>query len=446
MCQLKLLVLFCLFCLSFSSSQGQHYAFSQYLRTPAWTNPAFIDQGSNIIGQLNYRGQSSSSDDQFNTSSFFLAYPFLRRGTKNTWGSLGLTLIHDNQTDILKLNAALLGFAYHLPMNQHHLRFGMQFGFHQQTVGNFSTGSQFNPISGFDPSLFTGEVFENSPLYYGMFSSGLTWQVLDNQQMPKTYLGISFSGLDFNVRSPLSESTTDNYKSPFNWVFLGGFRLFAHPQGLFSIQPNFRWISRQGTQYLQIGNTFQFHLKSKTASKNRQIKFSSWYAKDQAWIFGLELEEEKYYVGFSYDLLTNSLKSEVFANGAIELTLGIKFHSRKRKEKLDDSLQDVTDSTVVMREFQTEFRYDKKLKQFTPESEKKLKNLTELLQGSFKVKKIVIQYELNQGEIIAKQIFQALQDNLISKLPPKMKYMEDFSPQMQSEKDTNFIKIKILSN
>jgi hypothetical protein len=65
-------------------AQNIHY--SQYLRTPLFTNPADVSRGTARLVTLNYRSQGTGEEDNLVTAALTYAQPFMHRGKRPDLG------------------------------------------------------------------------------------------------------------------------------------------------------------------------------------------------------------------------------------------------------------------------------------------------------------------------------------------------------------------------
>lgn len=311
-------------------AQSQDLAFSQYEQTPFLNNPALIARYAHIRVFLNYRNQPLESGDQFTTPMASIIYPFFRKDSSLVRAGLGLSFIHDNQTDFLQTDGALLAFAYNLNARRYHINFGLQAGFFQKRIdlNNAITSSQI--VNGLDdPASQENINFPN--INYLTLGGGIHWTLFNQWSRPRAFLGLSVQ----NLNEPnIAFSDGINNPLPQNITATGGVHLYSQ-NDRFSITPNVRWINRLNFNYILAGSWFNFNLdKVPNYQADKKIQFGTWYHSNQALVMAANYEEPKFFASLSYDLPTANQTSNWLGNGAIEVTLGIKIYKRKKKDPI----------------------------------------------------------------------------------------------------------------
>lgn len=330
---LKILIVLISLPIFYEIGLTQDLAFSQYYHTPFLNNPAQIGSFSNIRAFLNYRNQPLESGDRFTTPMASFTYPFFRRDTNLVKAGFGLSFIHDNQTDFLTTDGALLAFAYNFHWTRHTISFGLQGGFFQKRIdlSNAITSSQI--INGIDDPT-AQENLDLPNINYPVFGGGINWTIRNQWNAPRAYLGLSVQ----NINEPnISFTDALNNPLPSSLIANGGFHVYSG-NGRLSFTPNMRWIRRLGVNYVLAGSWINFGLGADQGFfQDKKIQFGAWYHSNQALVMAFNYEQPKFFLSASYDLPTATQASNWLGNGAIEVTIGIKIY-KKRKPKKDQLL------------------------------------------------------------------------------------------------------------
>ncbi len=347
------------FCL-LNSLSAQDLAFSQFYHTPFLTNPAGIGFAiAERVGErenieyfkssqlfMNYRFQPTESGNNFSTPILSWVNPMYNRDSKKLWGGFGLSILNDNQSGFLNTTGGVLAFAYHLPLGKDYLSWGLQGGYFQRNYDIDAIIVDNQIITGiFDPNASINEDFMNLNQGYGIFSAGFMWHHFDRGGDQKFYLGLNVNNINRPDISLLQDG--DNHL-PRNLTATGGITFFENRN--VQLTPNFRWINRLDFNYVHVGTWLEFELFSRRRlSRDGLMKMGAWYNSNQAVAVAFSLDQPKYFATLSYDIPTGAETSNWLGNGAIELTLGLKFRKKIKDKPLpQDTISDLVDTLALL--------------------------------------------------------------------------------------------------
>ncbi|MEO1655343.1 MAG: type IX secretion system membrane protein PorP/SprF, partial [Bacteroidota bacterium] len=239
----------------------------------------------------------------------------------------------------MRSTGASLNYAHHFHFGSQHFSLGLQSGVF---IRSFDVNSIIvdNQIIGgiFDPDAPINESFLNQNKTYFTLSSGLAWRLEDRRGDEKLALDFAVNNLNEPDNSFLGTAPS---RVPRNLSLNGS--IFFLRRNDFFVEPNFRYINRQGFNYIFAGSWFHYqYLSRKTLQKNTQLSFGAWYNTNRALTLAFSYDQPKYYATFSYDIPTGSESNSWLGSGGIEFTLGIKFRSQIKDPQPDESILDST--------------------------------------------------------------------------------------------------------
>ncbi|HAI75217.1 MAG TPA: hypothetical protein DCM08_03145 [Microscillaceae bacterium] len=319
---------------SYSTLQAQDVLFSQYYNTPLLTNPAWISTDNQIVAALNIRNQPIATGERLTTGMFYGKYPFFRRGTNWVRGAVAAAFFNDRASNYLTTNGGIVGLSYNIPMLTSQLSFGMNFGFFQRGINlsNLTTDSQFSQ-GRLDPSLPLNEQFDNTQVLYPTIGAGLLWYAKDENQQWKHYVGIS-ANLMNQPNVALIRNTND--RLPYHLSLTGGYKVFD--KNNLSIIPNAIFTTRRNQLQAQIGSWFRYAASaSKSSEKMINLGIGTWYNLNNFLSVAVDLQHDRYFFTFSYDLPTSAQMATWQGSGVVELTVGVKFGKKPKEKPVKDT-------------------------------------------------------------------------------------------------------------
>ncbi|NJO89874.1 MAG: PorP/SprF family type IX secretion system membrane protein [Chloroflexia bacterium] len=159
-------LLFTILLVSFVKLSAQDALFTNYLNTPLQTNPALVAFDNDFKIALNYRGRISKFSQSYNTPVLSVVYPLINHDKSKRWGGIGFSVLADmsDNSQMIKTTGANLAFAYNLQLNDiQYISASLGAGYFRREVNinNLSTGSQYVPNQGYDPTIPINENFTN---------------------------------------------------------------------------------------------------------------------------------------------------------------------------------------------------------------------------------------------------------------------------------------------
>ncbi len=309
------LVLLCL-----SSAQAQQGNFSLYHQTPFLTNPAMIGTVEDDRVFANFRNQSVSAGENFQTSMLSGYMPF-RVGHHRL--GVGAAFINDRSSDIVQTNGGMLGLAYSIQVfPRSSLSMGFQGGFFQRSLGfDFTTDQQY--VDGaFDPNANSGESLINRTVGFMTGSGGLHWQWKDVDGQLKAFAGASI----FNFNQPNASFITDGQDEvPVSWKFTAGYQAFR--QGRFSVMPTLRFVQEAQSNFWNAGTWLGYQLNR---VRQQQLALGMWYNTNRAGVLSLEYQQENLSIATSYDLPVSSELNTALQTGIFEISMSLRIRKVKQ--------------------------------------------------------------------------------------------------------------------
>ncbi|MFC3364054.1 PorP/SprF family type IX secretion system membrane protein [Pedobacter fastidiosus] len=299
-------------CASKSIAQTDPH-FSQYYAYPLWLNPALtgvID--GDYRASVNFKQQWSALNSSFLTggASFDLA------PIKNF--AFGVTVLNQRAGELdFNYLTALVSGSYRLRFGVEGLQmfsFGLQAGFVNRSF-DFSQarfGNQFNPITGYDGGMMSGETFSSTSSFVPDVNAGIMFFDGNPNQSVNVFAGVSAAHLN----RPTERFSGYNGKTPVRFTAHGGARVRASE--LLDIVPNALVMYQGNTNEVSLGAYAQLNLNNSS-----NILFGGNYrVKDAAIAFvGLQLKNMVF--GLSYDVNTSTFQRASNSNGGLELSISL---------------------------------------------------------------------------------------------------------------------------
>lgn len=335
----KALVFVCLLLLAVPEVKAQgDFNLLQYYNTPLLTNPAMIATRDEIQLFLNYKHQPNAVGDDFTTTMLTGIYPFMRKRDGHHWSSLSAAFVHDQNGALLRTNGGVLAGAYNLKLGNrngkfNYLSLGLQGAYFQRrlNIDNLTTSSQFDQ-GFFDPNADIGEFVDDNSQNFATLGGGLMWHQKDSLGRESAYLGVAVNNLN-TPKTNFLDNLDDQF--PRHITVTGGVRVFENYK--LSVSPNIRWIRRTGNNEVIAGSFLNYRLfQNKKSGTFREgfVSLGLWYNFNDAFIGALQWEQPRYFLTLSLDLPTANTTDVWQGNSAFEVTVGLRFQKRVRRQHL----------------------------------------------------------------------------------------------------------------
>lgn len=319
------------FCATSVFSQDIH--FSQFNMSPLTLNPGLAGVNYTFEALVNYKDQWRGVTTPYKTVAASVDSRIGKKELKESFWAGGVSFFNDRAGEakigLCQINATI---AYHLRIAPHQtLGLGLQGGYAQRSINynKLQWASQFDPNTGYDPNLPSGEPVGMTNFSYGDAGAGIIWalnnttgliHVEDNHDL-KANLGIAV----YHAKQKYSFYNTSTEKLYPKYVF--------HGDALISV-PNFHNIALlPGIVFFNQGPAREFYFGTQVRYKYQQEskytgikKSAALYlgaycrAKD-AVILSFMLEYYAYSFGISYDLNASRLTPASTGRGGIELSV-----------------------------------------------------------------------------------------------------------------------------
>lgn len=305
--------------------------FSRFEYNPLLTNPAEVAASNFYKLGFNNRRVNLDQGIRLNSSQFYGIMPLVNKDLRKL-GGIGLQFIEDAEiggTDFKHQEINLsLGYNLWITPNQT-LSFGINNSFHQNRIAveNFTTGSQWVRNVGYDPSMISGEQFEEDQVSYYSIGSGLLWSQHDENRRRTFELGLAMYHLNQPDNSFLGESTS----LPMSLSATGGFRVLDKEK--YSIYPLVQYTRQGEIDQINAGAVASFYFQNDNPFNpitNGNLDVSLRYLQDQAISMGVGVVQDFYDVGFSFNIPTGKEVDKVYRN-AIEFYVVLKKPVKTRK-------------------------------------------------------------------------------------------------------------------
>ena len=291
--------------------------FSQYYANPLWLNPALtgVTDGEYRVS-LNAKQQWGSLSNSFLTAgaSFDMA------PVKNL--AFGGMVLNQNAGDISYNHlSALVSGAYRVRFGRlglNMLNFGVQAGILNKSFdpSKITFGSQFNPVTGYDPSFGISDAFTSTNTLVPDVNVGVMYFDGNPDQVVNVFAG----AMAAHITRPIDKFLGNSVRMPIRYAAHGGARVKV--TDMLDITPNGLYMKQGNAREIAVGAYAQVLLNPEA-----DLLFGSNYRVDDSAIafFGLHLKNMVF--GLSYDFNTSSLNRATGSKGGLELS--VSFNSRK---------------------------------------------------------------------------------------------------------------------
>ena len=296
--------------------------FSQYYAYPLWLNPALtgvVDGDARVTANVreqwtglsdNYKTVAMSADfrqsdkvaigvNLFNQKAGSAGYNYL-----SAYGSLGYQI-------------AITADGYHK------LNFGLQAGLIDRgfDIGKLQMDNQYNPSTGFDPNMATGENFASTGNTSFDANAGIFYYDGTPAAKLNFFGGISIAHLTSGKDRFTSGGTELERKVPMRYNLHGGVRIGT--SGAIDFSPHFIYIKQQKSEIIAAGVNLNFNLNT-----DYSLGLGAMYRINDAAVANVALYAKNLIIGVSYDHTTSALQKLGSVRGGYEVSISYVF---KRK-------------------------------------------------------------------------------------------------------------------
>jgi type IX secretion system PorP/SprF family membrane protein len=297
--------------------------FSEYYVYPSWLNPALTGaiDGDYRVSAI-YRNQWANIANGFSTIG--LSGDVVTNKNLNFGGSiLQQTAGNGGYTYLTAYGSiAYTGLRFGVNGNQR-ITFGLQAGIIQRrfNTSKFQLGDQWNPITGYNPSAITTDVFQNPSSTVFDAGAGIAYYDAAPNKKANLFAGFSAS----HITQPDDKFTSGSSKSklPIRYTLHAGLKL--NLSEVLSFTPNALYL-RQGTaEEKMLGGYVQLQANSVT-----DVLFGANYRFNDAVVPFAGFWYKNFTLGLSYDINNSDLGKSIGTTNSFEVS--ISYTGRKNKE------------------------------------------------------------------------------------------------------------------
>ena len=388
---------------------AQETLYTHYKETPLLTNPSLLGSKSILKANILHRSQELMRSVKLNSSILNVEVPQLSASRVRRFGGWGISLLHSALNDDLPytLQGISAGYAYNLPLyKDHYLSFGMQMSYLQRKISleDYTTGSQWNILLGYDGGVPLGESLDKRVSSYLTGGAGLTYYVEDEHERQLFYLGVgSFNinqpNISFTEREDLAEI---RYSGQFGISLLKSEKYLLGPEVLYVYDNHMSryHVGARGSYYFKNDNPFDM-------VKDGHITMKLGYRVKNAMTVEMQIYQPNFAFGFSYDAAVSSSQREGAYGSAFEIMLSIRkvFSRRKVKKSVKSSyssMGEVRNFYFRKQEEVARQRVERSDEDEITSANEELAELNKFGQGTFKFKlKQDFKFDFNGAQINA---------------------------------------------
>ncbi len=287
---------------------AQSPGFTNYMEAPMLYNPAVLSECDIPQFSLNYRNFQLLNDINYNTSLFSFQMPFNYKVGRINLGTAGISIYDDRLNTGGMFSYTGLAFGYSQPVQvsvNSTLSLGMQINYYQKrfNYSGYTTGSQWNDYTGYNPAASIGEDFIKEKILRFAISTGMYWRLADKSNNTKAYAGLGI----FNLNKPDESFTVIPDKQLWRYTFQGGLKVYD--EGKIKIIPELLFIGQGSQQFLSTGLKTSYSFDGSNPYvplRAGQLSLTTRYFNSKTMSLGVILNQPYYDFGLSYDFNVNA--------------------------------------------------------------------------------------------------------------------------------------------
>ena len=291
--------------------------FSQYYAYPLWLNPALtgVFNGETRIN-LNAKDQWTGISNGYKTGAVSMDF----NATDKV--ALGLNIINQAAGSAgYNYFAAYGSFGYAISVSDDEYKrvhFGLEAGLINRSFdpNKLQLDDQYNPITGYDPTLPSFETFSNTNATVFDASAGVFYNDGDPESTANLFGGFSVAHLT-NAKDPFAVEGI-NSRLPMRFTIHGGVRIKASDD--FDITPHAIYIRQQKNQERAIGLYSELKFQD-----NNGLILGGMYRIQDAAVADVGYHIGNLVIGVSYDFNTSALDAATNGQGGFELSVSYIF-------------------------------------------------------------------------------------------------------------------------
>jgi len=292
--------------------------FSQYYAYPLWLNPALtgvID--GDVRVNANYKNQWPTINNAYQTGALSVDF----RPTEKV--GIGFNMINQSAGAVgYNYLAAYGSFGYAIMFDAdgyHQLHFGVQAGLINRSFdeSKLQLDDQYNPTSGFDPTLPSFENFSSTGATIFDAGAGVYYFNGDPESPANVFGGFSVA----HLTQPKDPFATEGINStlPMRYTLHGGVKINVS-EG-FDFTPHVIYIRQGDNQIRALGIYSEFK-----SNEDDAFIIGGMYRYQDAAVVNVGYRLNNMILGLSYDFNTSQLNTATAGQGGIELSLSYVFH------------------------------------------------------------------------------------------------------------------------
>ena len=331
----KLLIfLFSLFLFT-GAAIAQDMVFSQFNQSSMLINPGRLSRGNHLVFGGMYRRMNLLADVNVNSSFFFLESPINIKNKR--YAGLGIAMFNSSDGDINPVNmtGGILALNKRLQVtNNSFLSVGFQGGYYYKKLdyNNFSTGSQWENSTGYNPDMSNGESLLNDNADIINLNSGVYWMIPGRSNYVKSELGFSLHHINQPEYTFIKKSG-----EPQQLTFQAHGRQRIFSDKLF--ETSLSALYRKGAEeWLTIGTRVTYFFTAQDSYNVLEfsdVSMSAHYNHNRSVDLMLQINRKDMSFGFSYDIGVPGSFYEYTSGGIYEFSFTVKslFSAEKTQPK-----------------------------------------------------------------------------------------------------------------
>lgn len=316
--------------LGISNNRSQDLLFTDVSETHLLVNPARLTEQNQPLIKLQYRNMPLTENIRYTALFAATEIPFHYSYKRINGGFLSIGFYHEAYNSYPALNTSMGTVAYAQAVqitSASVLSLALQYNYYQKILNknHFTTGSQWDPLLGYNPSLPSGENFLTSKAVFYTLNTGIFWKQIKNNSTHH-YIGFSVSNLNRPVLSYTAGGTSSRLHNKY--FLIAGYKIFDRSD--VNLVPELLYSRYRGEQTIYTGlqcNITTYANNPFLPFDNGWVTVSGQYANNRSVSVGLALTQPFYKVGIVYQY---HFWSDYYRQtGAVELMLVFKFGKRK---------------------------------------------------------------------------------------------------------------------